>query len=206
MQDLVHLLLKRNRGWPFPEESWGLTPMFGEDGWCHSCGTPLRAQCGPLTLTRKGLSPLNGAFVANWRFDAFCMEDSIAKRVAEQFRVALREVAWKGTPPGSAMQIIAPTVGPSWYDPEALTEAATKRHGAPGKACPECHTWRWFPLSKELLPPLSREITTAETDVAASPEWFGDGFKSFRQILFRRRLAELLVEASPRDFRIQEPK
>jgi hypothetical protein len=41
-------------------------------------------------------------------------------------------------------------------------------------------------------------------DVAASPEWFGDGWQAFRQILFRRPLAELIANASPRDFRIRD--
>jgi hypothetical protein len=43
-----------------------------------------------------------------------------------------------------------------------------------------------------------------ELDVAASPEWFGDGWNAFRQILVRRELPELVVETSPRDFRIHE--
>ena len=40
--------------------------------------------------------------------------------------------------------------------------------------------------------------------IAASPEWFGDGWSAFREILVRRELAELIVASSPRDFRIQE--
>lgn len=40
--------------------------------------------------------------------------------------------------------------------------------------------------------------------VIASPEWFGDGKQSFRQILWRRDLAQLLLNAGPRDFKIQE--
>ncbi|MEU0091068.1 hypothetical protein [Kribbella sp. NPDC006257] len=43
-----------------------------------------------------------------------------------------------------------------------------------------------------------------DTDIAASPEWFGDGWKAFREVLVRRELAELLVAESPRDFKIQE--
>jgi hypothetical protein len=41
-------------------------------------------------------------------------------------------------------------------------------------------------------------------DVAASPEWFGDGWNSYRQILVRRELAELLAGASPRDFKVKD--
>jgi hypothetical protein len=47
------LSLKRNRGWPWPENSYGLTPLFGEDGWCRSCGVPRHPQTGSLILQRK---------------------------------------------------------------------------------------------------------------------------------------------------------
>jgi hypothetical protein len=43
-----------------------------------------------------------------------------------------------------------------------------------------------------------------DADIAASPEWFGDGWNSFRQVLVRRELAELLAQASPRDFYLAE--
>jgi hypothetical protein len=42
--DFVQLDWKRNRGWPWPEDSWGLDSMYGPDGWCHACGIPLREQ------------------------------------------------------------------------------------------------------------------------------------------------------------------
>ncbi|MGZ5422727.1 hypothetical protein [Aeromicrobium sp.] len=38
----------------------------------------------------------------------------------------------------------------------------------------------------------------------ASPEWFGAGNQTFRQILWRRDIAQFLLEVSPRDFKIQE--
>jgi hypothetical protein len=40
--------------------------------------------------------------------------------------------------------------------------------------------------------------------VVASPEWFGAGKQSFRQILWRRDLADFLVAASPKDFKVQD--
>lgn len=40
-----------------------------------------------------------------------------------------------------------------------------------------------------------------DVDVAASPEWFGDSRNAYRQIVVRRELAQLVVDASPRDFR-----
>jgi hypothetical protein len=41
--------------------------------------------------------------------------------------------------------------------------------------------------------------------VACRPEWFGDGWNAFREVLVRRELASMIVDASPRDFRIAEP-
>ena len=63
-----------------------------------------------------------------------------------------------------------------------------------------------MPLGFDTLPPI-RNLSNSEldeVDIAASPEWFGDGWKSFRQILVRRELAELIAKASPLDFRVQE--
>jgi hypothetical protein len=199
--DFVELYYKRNRGWPSPEESWGLSPMFGDGGWCRSCGTPLRDQCGPLTLRRAGLSPVSGAWVPNWRFDAICLEGSLAARVAERFRVDLREVAWKGSAPGAAMQIVVPSVGKAWFDPDQLGEKAVAHHGTAGATCPECGVWRWMPLAFGTLPAVSLSQLEG-VDIAASPEWFGAGCQSFRQILVRRELAELIVAASPKDFKV----
>ncbi|HEY8457426.1 MAG TPA: hypothetical protein VIL34_17670 [Actinopolymorphaceae bacterium] len=60
-------------------------------------------------------------------------------------------------------------------------------------------------LRRTPTPPdgVDRATPLGDVDVAASPEWFGDGWKAFRQILFRRELAELIASASPRDFDIQ---
>src|SRR5260370_5519256 len=68
--DFVHLSLRRNRGWPWPEDSWGLDSMYGETGWCHSCGTPLHEQSGSLTLQAGGQSPAPRAGVAHPRVHA----------------------------------------------------------------------------------------------------------------------------------------
>lgn len=204
MSEFVQLYWKRNRGWPWPEDSWGLDSMFGVDGWCHSCGIPLRGQCGPLTLKRTGLAPLAGGWVPNWRFDTVCLENSLAARITERFRVELRGVQWKGVPPGIAWQIVIPTVGPAWFDPDRLHELAADRHGTAGAVCSGCGTWRWMPLTYGLLPPVTLEVLEADLDAIASPEWFGDGHQSFRQVLVRRELAELIAAASPKDFKVQQ--
>lgn len=204
MSDFVELYLKRNRGWPWPEDSWGLTPMFGDDGWCHACGVPQRPQCGSLVLQRKGLARVEGAWVPNWQFDALCLERSLAEAVADRFAVELLPIAWHGTPPGVAEQIVAPSVSDAWFDPGELREAAIAQHDVAGQVCAECGVWRWMPLAFGTLPQLRITPPLSEVDIAASPEWFGDGWNSYRQILVRRELAELLAGASPKDFRIRE--
>jgi hypothetical protein len=207
----VELSLRRNRGWPWPEDSWGLTPMFGEKGWCHSCGVPRHDQTGNMVLQAKGFS-VAGAWMPNWQFDAICLERELAERIADDFRVELRDVDWHGTPPGQAKQIVVPTVGDVWFNPDQLQDRLVAEHGTAGARCAECGVWRWMPLAfspvpplgDEVLPPLLEIVGLDDFDVAASPEWFGDGWKAFRQILVRRELARIIVDASPRDFRIQE--
>lgn len=204
MRDFVELALKRNRGWPWPEDSWGLTPMFGEDGWCRSCGVPQRPQCGQLVLQRKGFASVEGAWVPNWQFDALCLEQSLADEVAGRFSIDLLAIAWHGTSPGAASQIVVPSVGDSWFDADELRDAAVARHGTAGATCAECGVWRWMPLAFGTLPPLRVRPPLGDIAIAASPERFGDGCDSYRQILVRRELAELLAAASPRDFTLQE--
>ena len=135
--DFVDLYWKRNRGWPWPEDSWGLASMFGEDGWCHSCGVPRHPQTGALTLQRKGLLPPNGAWVPNWCFDVICLERAVADEVDGRFDVDLREIAWRGSAPGHAMQIVIPSVGETWFDPSELRDRAIAHHGTAGAACAE---------------------------------------------------------------------
>lgn len=212
MRDLVALSLKRNRGWPWPEDSYGLTPMFGEDGWCRSCGVPSRVQTGSLILQRKSFK-VQGAWVPYWRYNEICLEAGLAEEIARSFRVELIDVAWHATAPGQARQIIAPVVGDRWFDPDQLRARLIARHGTPGAECAECGVWRWMPLgfapvpplTTEVLPPVPDVVEFEDHDVVASPEWFGDGKNAFRQILVRRELASIIVSASPRDFKIAEP-
>ena len=203
MNGFVELDLRRNRGWPWPEDSWGLTPMFGENGWCLSCGVPRRPQSGSIVLQRKGFSRAEGAWIPHWRFDAICLAQSLATSAAGRFTLPMRRVEWHGESPGDAMQVVVPSVGDEWFDPAELTERTLALHGASGATCPECRVWRWLPLPSEDLPPLRVPPFSHDVDIAASPEWFGDGWKAFRQILVRRELAELIAMASPRDFRVR---
>jgi hypothetical protein len=213
VRDFVELSPKRNRGWPWPEDCWGLTPMYGEDGWCRSCGVPRRSQCGSLVLQRKSFK-VHGAWMPYWQYDAICLEAALADEIAGRFRVDLIDVEWHASSAGHAKQIVAPTVGDVWFDPDELRKRALAQHGTPGAACPDCGMWRWLPLGfeptlpgrKQVLPPL-REVPEFEHfDVIASPEWFGDGMSAFRQILVRRDVASMISAASTRDFRIVEPR
>ena len=214
MTDLVDLQTKRNRGWPWPEDSFGLTPMYGENGWCHSCGVPRHEQTGSIVLQRKGFKTSGRAWIPNWQFDVLCVQRDLAEDLAGRFTVELRDVEWHPSAPCEASQIVAPVVGDAWFDYDELRERAIADHGTAGATCEECGVWRWMPMGFAPVPPLS-DVTLpplldlpdlADVDVAASPEWFGDGMKAFRLLLLRRELAEIIVAASPRDFsRVVQP-
>jgi hypothetical protein len=202
--DFVYLSAKRNRGWPWPADSWGLDAMYGANGWCHSCGMPLREQSGPLTLQARGLSPVRGVWIPNSQFDMICSEATLAATLGTSFRLRVRPVAWHGTVQGTAVQFVVQKVEPGWFDPEALREAAVARNGEAGATCPECGIWRWMPVPAEQLPPVRPSPNWERYDLIGSPEWFGDGANSFRLVLMRRALAQAIAVASPRDFKVQE--
>jgi hypothetical protein len=147
-------------------------------------------------LQRKSFK-VHGAWVPYWRYDTICVEAALADRLAERFALNLVDVEWHASSPGKAKQIIVPTVGDRWFDPGELRDRVTEQHGTAGATCDECGVWRWLPLNFEPVPPM-HELTLpplcdipdlAGHDVAASPEWFGDGSKAFRKTLFRRELA-----------------
>jgi len=212
MGPFVSLSPRRNRGWPWPEDSFGLTPVHGPDGWCRACGVPSKPQSGSLVLQRRGIT-VQGAWMPYWRYDVICLEADLASRIARRFRVDLIDVEWHASPPGRAAQILVPTVGARWFDHDELRDRVTAEHGRPGETCGRCGAMRWLPLGFAPVPPLTTLTLPplldvpefAEHDVVASPEWFGDGMSAFRHILVRRELAETIVAAGPRDFRIVEP-
>jgi hypothetical protein len=154
-------------------------------------------------LQRRGFARVEGAWVPNWQFDAICLEQSLAETAGARFALDLLPVAWHGNPPGAAMQILVPSVGDAWFDPDELRDRTLARHEDSGAECAECGIWRWLPLPSDELPSLRMESFPEGVDIAASPEWFGDGWQAFRQILVRRQLAGLIAGTSPRDFRIR---
>lgn len=199
----TEITLRRNRGWPWPEDSWGLTPMFGEDGWCHSCGVPSRTQIGSVVLLRSGLT-VTGGWVPNWRFDVYCLARPIAQEAAARFGIGLRPVTTPSGQPLEADQIVIPTSMHAWFDPADLERVIRPVHPEVAETCPECNITRWMPVGMDVLPPPSPEVLAARPPVIASPEWFGSGKQSFSQILWRQDLAEFLLAASPKDFRLGE--
>lgn len=120
MSDFVILGSKRNRGWP--DQNDYRDRMFGEMGWCRACGVPRHAQTGPLVLRRSGLT-VPGAWVPYWQYDTICMDAQLAAQITERFEVDLRPVSWSKSPPGDAFQMVIPTVGEAWFEPEELTVA-----------------------------------------------------------------------------------
>jgi len=177
--------------------------MFGEDGWCHSCGVTLEPQTGSMTLQRKGLANLEGAWLPYSQPNAICLGRSLAEEVRDRFRVELREVHWPNKEPdGSAWQIVVPTVRSAWFPAEELRTRTIAIHGTDGQKCADCGVWRWMHLFFEELPPVQVDLTALGVDVAAGPEWFGDGRNSYHLLLMRRELAELISTASPRDFTV----
>jgi hypothetical protein len=204
MNDFVALQAKRHRGWPWPEDSWGLTPMYGEDGWCRSCGIPTGPQIGPLILSSRGFRPTDTAWIPNWRLDVLCLSDALADAIQDRFgSVETRPVQWRSSKPVPASQVVIPVHGESLFDSATLEERTKARHGSSGAKCGGCGVWRWYPLAWDEMPLVAIELPDS-IQVTASPDWFGDGARSYRRLVFRRGLAEMIAEASARDFSIIE--
>ncbi|MFZ9396221.1 MAG: hypothetical protein ACO25F_09205 [Erythrobacter sp.] len=204
MTDYVLLQLTRNRGLPWPEDSFGRTPLFGENGWCRTCGTPFAEQSGMLVLQARELGCVAGAWVPNWLFDVVCLEEGLAARLERQFGVETREIL---TPRGKrvpARQLVIPATPEPWYQPDALVNVLEARHGLAGERCDQCTTWRWRPLDESLLPPPRISERCGSIHAIASPERFGVGLRSFRQLLFSRPLALAILASGRTDFVLLE--
>lgn len=177
--------------------------MYGEDGWCRTCGLPKHSQSGSIVLQRKGLK-LEGAWVPNWQFDVYCAVQLLAEEARERFHVDLRPVASVGSGRLDASQIVVESTSHPWFNPDDLDRLIKPIHGVSAETCATCATTRWMPVGMDVLPPPPDQALAAEPPVVASPEWFGAGMRSFRQILWRRDVADFLVKNSPKDFKTQE--
>lgn len=185
-------------GWPWPKDSFGLEPMYGVDGWCRGCGTPLREQTGPLTIQGRGF-PSAAVWMPNWRFDVVCVSAEVAAGL-QDFEVETRDVHKPRTGATGVKQLVARQGQVNWYSPLDLERAVLERHrrhsgDRTGAACATCGRWRWLPVTEEEVR-ADLSVLPAGADLVASPEIFGDGWKSFRHILFRRELADYLVAAN----------
>lgn len=203
MSDYVEIIPRRNRSWPWPEDSWGLTPMYGEDGWCHTCGVPKHAQTGSIVLQRKGLK-IEGAWVPNWQFDVYCLAPAIAVAASDRFGIGLRSIASASEQAIDASQVVIESSTAPWFDVTVLNRLIAPIHGRASETCSACGVTRWMPVGMDVLPGPPASVVAAQPAVAASPEWFGAGKQSFRQILWRRDIAEFLLASSPKDFKLQE--
>jgi hypothetical protein len=197
----------RVRGRPWPPEGWR-SEVWGEDGWCRVCGTPNGPQTGRLTLDGRGMRSFGGWWPVSWR-DGVCLVKAVADAAVKRFGVEVVDVVWRGKGPGPAAQLVVPVSDRAWFDPERLDAASVAAHSVPGVVCPGCGVKRWKPLAFNPPPGLAGRLPemVVEPDlswgpVAASPEWFGDGLNSYRQILVRSDFGEFLGGASTRDFRM----
>lgn len=205
MNDYVEIVLRRNRGWPWPESSWGLTPMFGEDGWCKACGLPQHPQTGSIVLQRRGLTP-TGGWVPHWQFDVYCLASGLVERAARAFDLKFLPVYAPTGEKYPAAQVVINSSAQEWFGPQEIDKIIAAIHGVGFDTCSACDRRRWMPVGMDVLPSPPASVFTAEPPVIASAEWFGAGFQSFRQILWRRDVADFLLQEAPKDFKTQEVK
>lgn len=203
----VGLSSRSTPGWPWPEDSYGMSPLYGEHGWCRGCGTPFAEQAGYLVIQGHGF-PKSDVWMPNWLFDVVCVSASLADEIRRTFQVTLREVHKPRTGPTGAQQLIPARTPRTWYRPQDLEQAIQSRHaktsGAKtGATCRKCGRWKWLP-SWVGETPIAPTTFSAGADLVASPESFGDGLKSFHHLLFRRALGELLVAANPKHWSLVE--
>lgn len=195
-------------GWPWPEDSYGLGPMYGEDGWCRGCGTPLGPQIGPVVLQGSKF-PTANVWMPNWLFDVVCVTSDVAAEIVGRFNVEFGEVHKPRQGDTGVRQIRPRVTNDSWYEVEPLGHAVRARFGRyngdqTGSTCASCGRWKWLPVGEGEAPIHVSSLDVEGADVLASPETFGDGLASHRHLLFRRPLAEFLVDAAKRNWRMEE--
>jgi hypothetical protein len=198
----VGLTSRFTSGWPWPESSWGLDPMYGVDGWCHGCGTPQVPQIAGLILQGSKF-PTSAFWMPNWQFDVLCVRTEPARQIISTFRLTTMPVTKPQSEETGVVQLIPEVSSHPWFDRSALSDRVRARHGGPGAECPTCSVWRWFPLPTADLPSAAVQ---SNAPFVASPEWFGDGYSSFRELRFSRALAEALVSLNPRVWSMVEPQ
>lgn len=152
--------------------------------------------------------PAADVWMPNWLFDVVCVSQRLAADIAERFDVELGEVRKPRSGPTGARQFLPAVTAESWHRPGELASAVRARHSEwegerTGAICRICGRWKWLPVRENEAPIVGSSVRTG-SDVIASPETFGDGLRSFRHLLFRRSLGEILVTASPRTWELIE--
>lgn len=192
----VSLYWRKNNGWPWPDSSWGLDPMYGENGWCHSCGIPTRPQSGSMVLRSSG-APTSAFWLPNWRFDAPCVRAADARPIIERFGLRVLPVLTPRSAETAFVQLLPDVAPERWWDSADLEAVTVARHGSAGASCTVCGVWRWMPVLPADLP--TPTITaTVGSHLVASQEWFGDGKRASRDLRYSEALAEALVALNPR--------
>lgn len=181
--------------------------MYGDEGWCRGCGTPLVEQCGSLVVQASKF-PTAKVWMPNWLFDVVCVAEGVAHEIDKRFTVDLGEVNKPRTGPTGVKQIRPVQTALPWYRPDELSEAVRARHrqhdgDRTGSTCGSCGRWKWLPVSEHEATLVGSALESS-SDVITSPEVFGDGMKTFRHLLFRRDLGQTLVGASPRNWDLAE--
>jgi len=207
LTDWVALSPRFTPGWPWPENSYGLGPMYGDEGWCRGCGTPLSQQTGALVI-QSNKFPTAEVWMPNWLYDVVCVSAQVAADISERFNVDLGDVHKPRKGPTGVKQVLPTQTVEPWHRPEELERAVRARHSEhdgerTGSSCGQCGRWKWLPVS-EAEAPIAACAQVATSDVIASPEAFGAGLNSFRHLLFRRPLGETLVAAAPRTWNLVE--
>jgi hypothetical protein len=97
-----------------------------DDGSCHGCGVPSRAQYGSLVLQASKL-PKGPLWMPNWQFDALCARVPETSAVLEGFAVRTLPVHTPRSRDTGIVQILATTTAAPWYDEANLRKAAAAR-------------------------------------------------------------------------------
>ncbi|WP_243056389.1 hypothetical protein [Nocardioides sp. SR21] len=152
--------------------------------------------------------PSAEVWMPNWLFDVVCVSERVAAEVSERFVVDMGEVYKPRNGPTATRQILPRQTTQDWHRPADLERAVRARHGqhygeTTGSSCNQCGRWKWLPVSENEAP-ISGVAVASASDVIASPERFGSGLNSFRHVLFRRPLGEMLLAASPRNWDLVE--
>ena len=187
-------------GWPWPDESWGMSPVYGADGWCRACGVPKHEQTGSLVM-RASKFPTSAFWMPNWLFDRLCVRLPDALAVIDAYALRTLPVV-KPKATTDVVSLLPVLTQSPWFDASALARAVGARHGHTGSRCDACGVWRWFPLPFDELPDPGLAHVADDVHLVSSPEWFGDGMSARREIRARRPLAEALAALNPRVWKL----